>query len=85
MFCVTTGGIAAPENPLFPIASNNGRSLSDLHRSLARLAASYPILARHAGTVLRVARAGLLRAFNQVFWFYQPHGRLARSAPLIFN
>lgn len=74
MFCVTPGGIAAPENPLFPIASNSGRPSSDPHRSLARLAASYPILVRNVGTVLRVARAGPLRVFNQVFWFFQPLG-----------
>ena len=74
MFCVTPGGIAAPENPLFPIASNSGRPSSDPHRSLARLAASNPVLARNAGTVLRVARVGPLRAFNQVFWFCQPRG-----------
>lgn len=76
--------VAAPENPLFPIASNSGEQCS--HKSVVspRFFPWRPNpgwLAIRAQ--LRLARAGPVAACNQVLWLCQPLCGTAATPPLI--
>ena len=79
---------AAPENPLFPAASNHSGLISIrpaqvlwLRRRAPRSWRSNPIWLTARALRTPSTLGGSARVYIQVSWFYQPQGCLARAVP----